>query len=314
MKRHFQFFTRLAPLILVTLLLLTGVRSVFADPPDPVHPLATPAVDGQPQEGATGGAYHNPNDTTVLTPRQKAELQRKHDLIKRLEQLKAAGYSEAEIRQILDLPKKSTDNSLSPNGGTVNYGTTYMGLWKEPESQPNWCGPGSGKAVISNWKTPPSMSYLANEAPRTCYHNSCTGQNFCNGMMTYHCDSQCTDCKWITFDTDWRDIVNHEIGTTWYEIAHPSSVSSYKNILENEIYWLDHPFVNVVHTYGLDGWGWYDTNHYLATNSYSFYSNQLRYGDTAPNSASPAGNPFGWHWRDIDNFYNHLIYNHEVIW
>jgi len=283
---------------IMTLLLLAGTSSVFADPPDPVHPLATPVVDGHSQDGATGGAYHNPNDTTVLTPSQKAELQRKHDLIKRLEQLKSAGYSEAEIRQLLGLPKKIEDASISPDGGTVNYGTTYMGLWKEPESEPNWCGPGSGKAVISNWKTPPSMSYLANDAPRTCHSGSC------NGMMTGN----------ITWDTDWRDIVNHEIGTTWYEIAHPSSVSSYKNVLENEIYWLDHPFVNIVHTYGLDGWSWYNTTHYLATNGYSFYSNQLRYGDTAPNSASPAGNPFGWHWRDINDFYNHLEYNHEIIW
>lgn len=42
----------------VTLLLLAGTSSVFADPPDPVHPLATPVIDGHPQDGAAGGAYH----------------------------------------------------------------------------------------------------------------------------------------------------------------------------------------------------------------------------------------------------------------
>jgi len=114
---------------------------------------------------APGGAAYDPS---IPVPQEQIRaLQEKLALAKRIQELVNAGYSVEEIRNIMHMPrlfpyvKGSALASRSDDSAWC-----YMQIWKEPEDQPNWCGPGSGKAVLSNWKIPPSMAYLANEAPR----------------------------------------------------------------------------------------------------------------------------------------------------
>jgi len=277
-------------LVMILLFLSLAVTSVLAQ--DPVA-----------EGSATGGAAYDPNMKVPLTPQQQKELDQKHALVEQIWKLKKEGYSDNEIRRVLDLPKTPSPDEFSPTpkGGSYNYGYSYMGLWKEPESEPNWCGPGSGKAVISNWTSPPTMQYLAENACKV-------GESppNCTGMMSGN----------VTYAHNWAHIVNDEIGTTWYELKNPTSVADYKGYLEVDIYWNSHPLNNVVKTSGLAGWGSYNTAHYVAANRYNFPDNLVYYGDTAPNSASPNGNPFGWHAKDIDVFYNNHIaaqYN-LIIW
>jgi hypothetical protein len=226
----------------------------------------------------------------VWTEEQQKELAHKHTLIAEIQKMKGDGYSETEIRQMLGLPAASLDpNFPTPAGGSYNYGYAYMGLWKEPENQANWCGPGSGKAVISNWRTPPSMWYLA---------------------------SKMIDSDGLTSVNKWISVVNQEIGTTWYEKVYRNNVNvaTYKDYLEIDIFWNSHPLNHLVTTKGLYGWGNRAVNHFLAVNRYDFVHNRLTYGDTAPNSANPGGepDPFGWHTVDIDTFFNNNIL--DIIW
>lgn len=189
------------------------------------------------------------------------------------------------------------------------YGSCSMGLWKEPESEPNWCGLGSGTAVISNWRSvPPSGYYSAIEYMTYLAEDACKqGESppYCTGMMS----------GTITWADDWVHIVNNEIGTYWYEKNYPASVSAYKILLEADTYWSGHPLNHLVESRGLPSWGQHTCGHLVAANGYNFYSNQVRYGDSAPNSATQYGNPFGWHWWSLDDFYQHIVDRGKlVIW
>ncbi|RLC89193.1 MAG: hypothetical protein DRI37_04410 [Chloroflexi bacterium] len=240
-----------------------------------------------------------------MTAQQQQELARKHALVARIWELKAKGYSTEEIQRTLNV-----EVGFSPKGGNPTHGYCSMGLWKEPESEPNWCGPGSGTAVISNWRSvPPSgysdaMAYMTYLAEDACKQGQ-TSPN-CTGMIAYN--SQGTK---ITRSSDWIYIVNHEIGTWWYEKRYPKDIDDYKYMLEADIYWCSHPLNNSVETKWLPSWGAHSCAHYVAANRYSFQSNEVndevKYGDSAPNSATGYGNPFGWHWIHIDTFYNEHI-------
>ena len=254
-----------------------------------------------------GGAAYDP---TIPIPLEELKaLQEKLVLMEKIRKLVDAGYSVAEIRSIMHMPglfpyaKGSTIASRSDDSAWC-----YMRIWKEPEDQPNWCGPGSGKAVLSNWKIPPSMAYLANDAPRPCHPQYDGNKTHCYGMYIPSIRK--------TLATDWTYIVNHQIGYTWYAMTNPNGLSAYKSYLEMDISWYGHPVNNVVNTIRLPGWGTYRTYHYVAANQYIFSSDLIHYGDTAPNSASPNGDPFGWHWVSLSMFYNRNVvgaYN-LIIW
>lgn len=143
----------------------------------------------------------------------------------------------------------------------------------------------------------PVLDYMAYLAEDACKPGEQPPN--CTGMMNGN----------VTWASDWVHIVNNEIGQWFYGIYHPSGVNSYKSKLQIDIWGADHPLAQIAWTRDLPGWGIWEANHYLASNEYNFYANKVRYGDSAPNSATPHGNPFGWHWRDIDDFYNNHI-NH----
>lgn len=260
----------------------------------------------------TGGAADDPNAVIQLTAQQEQELAQKHALIARIWELKAKGYSTEEIWRALE-----GKSGVSLERGSPMYGSCSMGLWKEPESEPNWCGPGSGTAVISNWRSVPPpgyysaigyMTYLAEDA---CKQGESPPN--CTGMIRYNSQG-----KKLTYARDWIYIVNDEIGTSWYEKNYPASVSAYKTLLEADIYWSGHSLNNSVETKWLPSWGEHSCGHFVAANKYNFYNNKVRYGDSAPDSATGYGNPFGWHWISIETFYNDHINGYNggglVIW
>ncbi len=269
----------------------------------PLGALADGTAPGKNGTGPAfppGGAAYDPS---IPVPQAQVKaLQKKLALAKRIQMLVDEGYSVEEIRHILHMPRLfpyAKANALANRSDDSAW--CYMQIWKEPENHPNWCGPGSGKAVLSNWLShPPSMEYLANEAPRPCHDGSC------KGMMTGN----------VTYASDWTYVVNHQIGYTWYAMTNPNGLESYKYYLKLDISWYGHPVNNIVDTWYLPGWGAYHAHHYLAANQYIFSSDWIHYGDTASNSASPNGNPFGWHWVRLSSFYNVNVvgaYN-LIIW
>ena len=280
---------------------------------------STAPIEMMPQ-GSTGGASADPPGyKVVLTPKEEAELAQKNALMQQIDHLTAAGYSPDQIRTALKLSPPTAISGaallggITPNSGTdPNYGYCNMSIWKEPESQPNWCGPGSGEAVISAWKSvPPSgyadatayMTYLATKACKS-------GQKVpnCTGMMNGN----------TTYVSDWAYIVNHEIGISWYAGYQPSGLADYQAKLRNDIYYNSHPVNNLVDTKGLPGWGTYSCSHFLAADAYNFTSDTIWYGDTAPNSARSGGAPYpyGYHSVPLSNFYNSHVHvaGNWIMW
>jgi hypothetical protein len=236
------------------------------------------------------GAADRPGPQYSLTSLERQQVTEKWARVHLVERLEAEGRTAADIWQILHPGHAATPM------GSPDYGVCSMSIWKEPEDQPNWCGPGSGTAVISNWRSisDPAgyMQYLAVSACKP-------GQTppDCTGMMTGN----------TTYVDDWIYITNHEIGTTWYVRYNPSGLADYQAKLRWDIYYEGHPINNVVWTGPLPGWGGYNTPHYVAASAYNIPGNTITYGDTAPNSASPYDDPFGWHTVSLSNFYNNSI-------
>ena len=289
--------------VLMAVVLLLQVLS-------PLGALADGTAPGKNGTGPAfppGGAAYDP---TIPVPREQVKvLQAKLEMVKKIQELIDAGYSVKEIRDIMHMPRLfpyAKGSDLAGRGDDSAW--CYMQIWKEPETQPNWCGPGSGKAVLSNFlANPPSMEYLAKEAPRACHPKYDGNATHCYGMFIPSIQK--------TLAVDWTSIVNDQIGG-YYAMTNPNGLDAYKNYLKWDISWNGHPVNNIVNTEGLPGWGTWSTDHYLAANQYIFSSDWIHYGDTAPNSASPNGNPFGWHWWPLSSFYSTNVvgaYN-LIIW
>lgn len=262
-----------------------------------IIPMSSANAQGEqpPQPGTTNGAYDD-HRKIPLTPKQQKELDQKYTTINQIHNLEASGYTSTQILQMLNL-----DTNVIPLSGTLNAGYTTIGLWKEPEEQPNWCGPGSATAVISNWKSvPPSpwgsvleyMTYLATQA---CKY----GQTYpnCTGMMS----------GGGTPVADWVYIVNQQINYNWYEVSYVT-LATFKNDLQVDIYYTSHPLNNLIKTTYLPNWAGWSANHYVVAYAYDFNANTISYGDTAPNSANGGRtpHPFGrWTW-DLSSFYSQL--------
>jgi hypothetical protein len=273
--------------LLILLMLLIPVTSVQGQGVLPPIPPGGAAADPYP---------------VPLTPEQIKVSTQKVEKLEKIKALKDKGISPGEIRTQVTLPTDMVflfpQNSLSSD----DSGYASMGLWKEPENQPNWCGPGSGMAVISNWRTVPPGGY--------------TAESYMSHLASLMMSGQ------TTYISTWLSVVNNEIGYTFYVQGNPSTVASYISYMKSDIYYNGHPFNNLVDTVRLPGWAGYSASHYVAVYSYMITgsTSYLYYGDSAPDSAngSLTPNPYGWHSTGINNFYEDMDnYNpgyHYIMW
>lgn len=275
-------------------------------------PMAVVQGQGeQPPTPPPGGASVDPNPVP-LTPEEEKALASKLEQLEKIRSLKALGVSPAEIRERLhSLPDVTPsypqnmlpDAALMPHNTLLSYddvGYCVMSLWREPEEETNWCGPGSGMAVLSNWITVPPSGYDAES-----YMEYLAGRMMSGGGTNIN---------------TWRYVVNDVIDQTWYFVGNASSLSSYEEYLKSDIYYSGRPMNNLVDTWRLLGWAEYSCNHYVAAYAYDIPSNYLYYGDSAPDSAngSLTPNPYGFHNTQLDDFYEDMDnYNsgyHYIVW
>ena len=191
-----------------------------------------------------------------MTPKQEKELAQKHALVEKIQRLEAAGYQPAQIKKMLKLGNQAAPSEMLgleavPLSGTGDAGYCSMSIWKEPESQPNWCGPGSGEAVISNWRTVPPSGY----ADATAYMTYLATQ-----MMS---GNTTTVSTWILSSTT-------RSAGTYYEKASLTGLADYENKLTFDIYYVSHPVNHLIRTTNLPGWGGYSCNHYVQPGTTSF--------------------------------------------
>lgn len=234
------------------------------------------------------GAASDDGQAPVLTSEQQEELARKDAGFAKFQKLWAQGAPENEIRAALGLaPRADASPASYPVADSV-----YMGLWKEPENQPNWCGPGSGMAVLSTFISIPPPGYGSPDA-----------------YMAYLASRMMTGNT--TTVANWVSVVNSKISPAFYESHYCTGVEDFKAKLVEDISYQRHPINNPIWTQRLPNWAGYACAHYVAANGYNIPDNPsatITYGDSAPDSAngSLTPNPYGrWTWN-LNDFYTQL--------
>lgn len=200
----------------------------------------------------------------------------------------------------------STYNTCSPTNDGYDHGNCYgtaNGYANPSVSEPaayyyNKCGPGASEAIISHWNSKPSTwtgqyytGYVANQ-----------GLNWL-AYMFYLSDKEQTCGSYTTCDTTLANVINQEIGQTYYYLdscggstSSCGSFSRFQSDVNNDIVTSKNPLVDFVETCYSTGSqcqaGWpYAARHFQSISQVNPSAEQIEYGDTGNASDTCY---FGW--------------------
>lgn len=243
----------------------------------------------------------------------------------------------------------SMNKWVEADGAIENQSCNGYNGWYDPRTShvlawyANLCGPGSSEAITTNWNSNYSTyngyyyyGYVASQslhhvgyfftiASEDMANTTCPENNWAN-YPTYHYTG------WGTCDATLRDTINHEIGTTYYEIdwcAAPSgtnpncsnpSYNDWVSDVDVDVASIGVPLVAEVMTCDtsnancLPGWP-YRADHFQAISQYDPTDKYDEYGETGNVDDACVNNyaPGAWtgNWTD---FWNGHVFSESSGW